>query len=579
MAAINTEAGAIMSEIMRLYSTAEYNQVSLFNREAYQLSPEHQALTEELNKDVRAKAEYNGFIEDPKTYTDEEVAAMARVKDVSSFTSGEKYAIYTKEELEKLRDYVNAGNNTASVEFVLGADIDLSSISNWTPIGQGTDSESFRGNFDGNGHVISNLTIDSNSEQIGLFGYILASDGDITIKNIALKNVNIKGSHFTGGLVGQACEMGAPFEISNCYVTGTVSGIGECTGGLIGQAYATIKSCYADVSVTGIDYVGGLIGLAYTVSDCYATGNVNGNDYTGGLIGYADMSSNTNIYATGNVNGNDYTGGLVGYANMSSNTNIYATGNVSGNDYVGGLTGYGIETKIHNSYTSGNISGVDCVGGIQGWGEDSNFIDTSSYSQVTGNSKVGAIVGHVDSYGYFNLNKVSAIKSTTPIIGCYCDVYAGVEDHAKAQEYEELVTRIQAKPVSTTLQVGINSDTSCQIAFDTNFKFDLSAIEGNIANDEALAAINDFTNLLSEKSTQLGAVQNRLDSAIESISVNMENLTSSLSTIRDADIAEVSLEAQTTIQKTLKSFSTSKSNFPISVLEEIACCSLKSGYE
>ena len=40
-----------------------------------------------------------------------------------------------------------------------------------------------------------------------------------------------------------------------------------------------------------------------------------------------------------------------------------------------------------------------------------------------------------------------------------------------------------------------------------------------------------------------------------------------------------SLEAQTTIQKTLKSFSTSKSNFPISVSEEIACCNLKSGYE
>ena len=50
----------------------------------------------------------------------------------------------------------------------------------------------------------------------------------------------------------------------------------------------------------------------------------------------------------------------------------------------------------------------------------------------------------------------------------------------------------------------------------------------------------EFTNLLSEKSTQLGAVQNRLDSALESITVNMENLTSSLSTIRDADIAEVS---------------------------------------
>ena len=47
---------------------------------------------------------------------------------------------------------------------------------------------------------------------------------------------------------------------------------------------------------------------------------------------------------------------------------------------------------------------------------------------------------------------------------------------------------------------------------------------------------------MSQKSTELGAVQNRLDSALESIGVNIENLTSSLSTIRDADIAEVSSE-------------------------------------
>ena len=57
---------------------------------------------------------------------------------------------------------------------------------------------------------------------------------------------------------------------------------------------------------------------------------------------------------------------------------------------------------------------------------------------------------------------------------------------------------------------------------------------------EAFNAIVAFENLLSEKATQLGAVQNRLDSALESIEVNINNLTSSRSTIRDADIAEVS---------------------------------------
>ena len=46
--------------------------------------------------------------------------------------------------------------------------------------------------------------------------------------------------------------------------------------------------------------------------------------------------------------------------------------------------------------------------------------------------------------------------------------------------------------------------------------------------------------LLSEKQTELGAVQNRLESALDSIGVNIQNLTSSRSTLRDADIAKES---------------------------------------
>ena len=47
-------------------------------------------------------------------------------------------------------------------------------------------------------------------------------------------------------------------------------------------------------------------------------------------------------------------------------------------------------------------------------------------------------------------------------------------------------------------------------------------------------------NILSEKQTQLGAIENRLNSAIESIGTAYDNLVSSRSTLRDADIAKVS---------------------------------------
>ena len=55
-----------------------------------------------------------------------------------------------------------------------------------------------------------------------------------------------------------------------------------------------------------------------------------------------------------------------------------------------------------------------------------------------------------------------------------------------------------------------------------------------------LGKIDDVINELSARVTTLGAAQNRIDSAIESISVQSENITSSLSTLRDADIAEES---------------------------------------
>ena len=57
---------------------------------------------------------------------------------------------------------------------------------------------------------------------------------------------------------------------------------------------------------------------------------------------------------------------------------------------------------------------------------------------------------------------------------------------------------------------------------------------------DQLATIDAAIANISSRVTNIGAVQNRLDSAISSINVQTENLSSSLSTIRDADVAEES---------------------------------------
>ena len=68
--------------------------------------------------------------------------------------------------------------------------------------------------------------------------------------------------------------------------------------------------------------------------------------------------------------------------------------------------------------------------------------------------------------------------------------------------------------------------------------YDGTTITGN--QSDMLDKIDEVINEISSRTTTLGSAQNRIESAIESISVQSENITSSLSTLRDADVAEES---------------------------------------
>lgn len=150
--------------------------------------------------------------------------------------------------IKTAQDLQNMKNNLTG-KYILMNDIDLSGIANWTPIG--TEADSFKGIFDGNGFVIKNLTIDSNSENVGLFGHTTLA----TIKNVGLENVNIKAGAGTsesqinvGAFVGTATST----TLSNVYVTGTIAGVNTDTndiyaGGLVGNlnVYSSIINSYS----------------------------------------------------------------------------------------------------------------------------------------------------------------------------------------------------------------------------------------------------------------------------------------------------------------------------------------------
>ena len=526
ISAINAEASSIMAEINRLYSTAEYNGINLFGRKAYEIA------------DHLPKAGASGFIDEsflPATKPQNDFIAevVEDTPDVivtdptqlaTAISSNSKIGIGNAETLAKLAELVNSGTTCSGKTIILTEDIDLLAYNNWTPIGNSTNK--FQGSFNGNGHVIKNLKIDRNSDYQGLLG--CAESGEI--KNIALEGVNIKGLSLVGGVVGSSTS-----SINNCNATGNVTAKGSSgyVGGLAGRVTGSIDNSYAicDVEALGLNsYAGGLAGnVSGSIDNSYAKGDVTGSSNCVGGLAASVSGSINNSYAMGDVTGKKSVAGLVAsLSNSSTISDCYATGNVAGTEKVGGLVAWSYSpTSITNSYATGDVSGTKEVGGLVGY-SSSSINNSYSTGNATGTdiTMTGSFIG---SYTSGSINNCQAMTQGIDKIGNCTDnaLLANIID-------------IQLNNIYTSLQVGINSDSSNQLVFDTNFDFDLSAVGSDISSDSALADIDDFLRILSEKSTMLGAVQNRLDSALDSISVNIENLTSSLSTIRDADIAEVS---------------------------------------
>jgi len=157
--------------------------------------------------------------------------------------------ITTAADLKNFATNVNNGNNYADKLITLANDIDLSGYTDWTPIGT-SEERSFKGTFDGGGHTITGLTINSGGGLCGLFGYL---DG-ATIENLFLKGVNVVGRDTdVGGLAGKANNGSV---IKKCAVTGTVKGFGG-VGGLAGSTWTDsgksatrVENCFVRVTLT-----------------------------------------------------------------------------------------------------------------------------------------------------------------------------------------------------------------------------------------------------------------------------------------------------------------------------------------
>ena len=208
-------------------------------------------------------------------------------------------------------DQLNAVRADRDGFFIQTADIDLTEVTReggsywndglgWEPIGK--TGESFLGNYNGNGHVITGMYINRpDRERTGLFGSVSTA----TIRGVGIVEPEITGGNATGGLAGLINDG----IISESYVSGgSVTGDNQ-TGGLVGVTTNTntlIENVYAGTNVTGQDGVGGLIGdVTGTLNNVYSFSYVSGTSNNGALIGTGSPSGNSEWYYSTETGAND----------------------------------------------------------------------------------------------------------------------------------------------------------------------------------------------------------------------------------------------------------------------------------
>ena len=217
----------------------------------------------------------------------------------------------------------------------LDADIDLSG-SGFTAI------PIFQGTFLGNGHTIQGFSLTQKGSRMGLFRTLT--------ETAVVEDLTVEGAVAPGGTAGQV-------------------------GLLAGENYGAVRGCTANGAATGVQDVGGLVGLngeSGTLTDCVSTAAVSGATNTGGIAGQ-NLGSLQNCANSGEINtaaDQDPPTSVGGIAGLSRGTiqgcrNAGAVGYIHLGYNIGGIVGLQ-SGSVLNCTNTGTVQGRKDVGGIAG---------------------------------------------------------------------------------------------------------------------------------------------------------------------------------------------------------------------
>ena len=354
---------------------------------------------------------------------------------------GGELKITSVEGLIQFKGNVNSGTNYSGTTVFLDSDLSFTGKT-FEPIGN--ESNYFCGVFDGQGHVISNLKMNSTSRFVGLFGY---SKG-LTIKNVILD--------------------------SSCSITSSFSDSGYARiGWIIGHCYTRNEACTIENSVNigsvtfrgsisgsnGNLYLGGIAGWIYssnldsTVKNCANYGDVthsgtSSSSYIGGVVGRSDGSSSKRVYIYNSLNHGTIT--------HSGTTTDYL--------YLGGIIGWTYYTTIENCVSGGKISSItnassdNYIGSIVGWVSSYTSINYAYFtSDLSGYNKYGYIKNSpISESNTLSYDSTSFELSETVSIGSYSgtsliDVLNAAADYYTLRDYSHWLLNKGSNAVSFTI--------------------------------------------------------------------------------------------------------------------------------
>lgn len=290
------------------------------------------------------------------------------------------YTIASAAQLAGLANLVNnCVDDFAGKTVALTADIDLGGVKSldgkwsgksWVSIGS-SNSTPFAGTFDGKGHSVSNLYIESQSNYQGLFGRV---SGKIRNLNLSSGCVYVNGNNreYVGGIVGSCAVILNCFNGADVATDKTNS---NYVGGIVGSASGYIMNCYNAGNVTGGNNVGGICGdsSGYLIN-CYNTGSILSTD-TGNYKMAAGIANGGKVFAScyniGKVSGASDTCNLGGISSSVENS-IYDNCYSLKTDAVGATVSGDVEGAVSKSETE--MKSIASVLGT-GYVEDSENIN------------------------------------------------------------------------------------------------------------------------------------------------------------------------------------------------------------